>query len=506
MYKYKRIDLFLVLLLFSLLLMSSCDLSPEELAATAAAETSAAATNTPTITLTRTPSLTPTETPTLTPTLTPIPPTPPDISGKLLWFAPNFSRYLPENPDQDNECWDLFLPEAPWSQAKEHVDIIQIDQPALSSYRIDENEVVHGFPLTKAIEFIKQSGKYLSIQVIGPGNGVCSGEEAAARDLAELANIPQAGGDINFIVIPEPIEKMVTNGYDNNCNFTFEQAAEQLSQYISLLRVQFPQAQIGIFEPLRGYSAGPFPQTQDTFYHGDFKRIFNRIYSVMKSHNETIDFFHVSSPNEVIGTSERGWLAGKVYEIGDYFHSREIRFGLIYFSQAGGDESDTQFFEDIRISKEYILLVEENHDTFLMNYVLQSYTEHPSKCLPEDEPYSYTNLINEFEKITTAPTRTPQPTYDNVWNVERWCEQHGECQRLEVKNKSDYWVNIVLKSQEFWGATKMFSIPPRARDWITIKPGSYHYTFTYCGGEFVDSGYHNLSSNWYLLFKQEWCK
>ena len=140
-----------------------------------------------------------------------------------------------------------------------------------------------------------------------------------------------------------------------------------------------------------------------------------------------------------------------------------------------------------------------------MNYILQSYLEHPSKCLPENEPYTYTNLINEFEKITTAPTRTPKPTYDNVWALESWCEQHVGCEKVEVKNKSDYWVNIVLYSQEFW-ATKSFSIPPRGHAWITLKPGSYHYIFTSCGGETVDSGYHNLSSSWYIVFKQEWCK
>ena len=40
----KSIDMFLILLLFCLLLMSSCGPSPEELEATSAAETSAAAT------------------------------------------------------------------------------------------------------------------------------------------------------------------------------------------------------------------------------------------------------------------------------------------------------------------------------------------------------------------------------------------------------------------------------------------------------------------------------
>jgi len=80
-FKYRRIDVFLVLLLFCVSLMSACGPSPEELAATAAAETAAAATDTPTITPTYTPTTPPTATnipfpsdtpkPTLTPTPAP---------------------------------------------------------------------------------------------------------------------------------------------------------------------------------------------------------------------------------------------------------------------------------------------------------------------------------------------------------------------------------------------------------------------------------------------------
>jgi len=65
MFKYRRIDLFLVLLLFCLFILSACGPSPEELAATSAAETAAAATKTPK------PTTTPTFTP--TPTQTPVP-------------------------------------------------------------------------------------------------------------------------------------------------------------------------------------------------------------------------------------------------------------------------------------------------------------------------------------------------------------------------------------------------------------------------------------------------
>jgi hypothetical protein len=438
------------------------------------------------------------------PTYTPTPPTLPDLSGELLWFAPNFSRHLPENPDQRNECWDLFMPEAPWPQAKEHVDVIQIDQLALSSYQIEDNDEISGFPLPDAIESIHETGLLLSIQVIGPGNGVCSGEEAAARDLSELEKIPEAGGEINFIVIPEPFEQMVSHGHENNCRFTFEEAAEQLSIYIIALRTQFPKVKFGIYEPLRKYSMGNSPHFEGSHHYGEFDLIFDRVFDVLESHDESIDYFHMYSPNdmELFFPQYAAWVYGKIIGIGDYLRSRGIRYGVIYFSQQGGEESDARFFEDILHMKELIIRSNRDHD----DYVLQSFLEIPNKCLPEDEPYTYTNLINEFGRLSSAPTITPWATYDNVWKVDDWCENHVGCERLEVKNQSDYWINIVLGARDFWGATKVFSIPPRGHDWIILKPGRYDYTITTCGGKVVYEGDHALSGRWYLRFKQKWCE
>jgi len=79
MFKHKKFDKFLVLLLFSLFFMSSCGPSPEELTATSASEIAAAAntpeptftlrpTDTPVPTETPEPTITPTEAPTVTPT------------------------------------------------------------------------------------------------------------------------------------------------------------------------------------------------------------------------------------------------------------------------------------------------------------------------------------------------------------------------------------------------------------------------------------------------------
>jgi len=82
MFLTKRFNLVLVLMLFCILL-SSCGPSPEELAATAAAETKAAATNTPIPTLTPIPTKIPTLTPIPTSTSTPLPK--PDAQAMIRW-------------------------------------------------------------------------------------------------------------------------------------------------------------------------------------------------------------------------------------------------------------------------------------------------------------------------------------------------------------------------------------------------------------------------------------
>jgi len=85
MYRIKKIPPGLFLLLTAVLL-SACGPSPEELAATSAAETAAAATSTPAITPTSAPTLTPK--PTLTPTPTPVPE--PDSKAMLKWREAGF--------------------------------------------------------------------------------------------------------------------------------------------------------------------------------------------------------------------------------------------------------------------------------------------------------------------------------------------------------------------------------------------------------------------------------
>jgi len=98
MINYKRIDLLFVLLLFCLFLLSACGPSPEEQAATAAAQTSAAATSTPNITPTYTPTTLPTATNIPVPSDTPQPTLTPTPSAEII-DGPKSWEGFPIHPD-----------------------------------------------------------------------------------------------------------------------------------------------------------------------------------------------------------------------------------------------------------------------------------------------------------------------------------------------------------------------------------------------------------------------
>jgi len=125
MIKSKRIDIFIVLLISCLLLLSACGPSPEELAATSGAETKAAATSTPLPSSTPRPTSTPTPTPTFTPT--PIPE--PNAKAMINWEVLNLpAGYL------TLDAYELGFGEGDWIMGIQQEDGTQIDYTVEGSF------------------------------------------------------------------------------------------------------------------------------------------------------------------------------------------------------------------------------------------------------------------------------------------------------------------------------------------------------------------------------------
>lgn len=120
------------------------------------------------------------------------------------------------------------------------------------------------------------------------------------------------------------------------------------------------------------------------------------------------------------------------------------------------------------------------------------------------QPPPATNTPEPTFTPEASPTPEIAPTSENPWVLQSWCEDHDGCERLEVKNQTDYWVNIYLKYLDT-GTDGSFSIPKRGHAWITLRPGQYKYIFTSCGGSEVQQGTHAINDDWYLIYKDKWC-
>ncbi|MCK4489569.1 MAG: hypothetical protein KAU23_04875 [Anaerolineales bacterium] len=122
----------------------------------------------------------------------------------------------------------------------------------------------------------------------------------------------------------------------------------------------------------------------------------------------------------------------------------------------------------------------------------------PTATFTSTPEFTETPLPTDTPSITDTPTL--EPTSENPWIMQTWCEEHSGCVKVRVENKTDDWAQITLTYNET-GQVKFFTVAPRRNAWITLLPGSYRYVFNFCGGKHQDSGWHNLNANWYILAK-----
>ena len=122
----------------------------------------------------------------------------------------------------------------------------------------------------------------------------------------------------------------------------------------------------------------------------------------------------------------------------------------------------------------------------------------PSATFTFTPEFTETPIPTDTPSITDTPTI--EPTSENPWMMQTWCETRSGCVKVQVQNKTDDWAQITLTYNET-GQTKFFTVGPRRNAFITLLPGNYRYIFNFCDGKQQSKGYHNLNTNWYILAK-----
>ncbi|MCK4801042.1 MAG: hypothetical protein KAS84_03560 [Anaerolineales bacterium] len=99
--------------------------------------------------------------------------------------------------------------------------------------------------------------------------------------------------------------------------------------------------------------------------------------------------------------------------------------------------------------------------------------------------------VTETPDLTTTPSTTettetlePQPTSENPWMLQNWCDTHaGGCVIYELQNRTDSWLQVELKKTDT-GVTGFFTVRTKTVGFITLIPGQYTVKYTWwCEGK-----------------------
>ncbi|MFQ6092280.1 MAG: dockerin type I domain-containing protein [bacterium] len=298
-------------------------------------------------------------------------------AAQTVWFAPN------QTPDYNN----LFTDSSAWEEARGCTEVFKFYINQLSGRWAGEM-------LGLAVPFLDTYDIKVAVESGGlrdfNGCGDICGESTASRDLGDFSAIDSAGGTLDRIAMDSPFGHTLAMGQSNLCNYTPEEAAREVADYMEAIHAVYPACSIGLIEPVPWYTVDTFAVYPGPNNYGDLPAILDILLDTLSSRGETLAFFHADCPYNYAEGTDWGWA--KLAALQDFVLSRGVQFGLIYNSQTGGFQSDSLFYHETLGSVEQFAAAGGNPD----HAVLQSWYEHPTHLLPETVPFTFTYLLREY--------------------------------------------------------------------------------------------------------------
>lgn len=312
---------------------------------------------------------------------------------KQIWFSPNNSAA---------DFIQLFDENADWATGRSRVNVLSTHENWLGGRR-DSLE-------RRIVPFIQRTGIQLALEVGGlrshnlHGADVDQvGELTAQDELAKIRHIYDAGGEVTYLHMDSPIGYTLASGGDTICAFDPSQSASELADYMEAVLAVHPDLKFVLIEPVPWYHIEQYPSNpgQD---RGDLLEILQVALDTLDSRGLSLDAFHADSPCNYNQTRRlNSWP--KLVRLQQWVQDHGMQFGLILNDETGGNSGDSAFFAGTMTSYQRFTEAGGNPD----NLPLMSWYPYPSRLLPEDEPYTYTNLLKEFCEGLSAPEDQNKP-------------------------------------------------------------------------------------------------
>jgi len=200
--------------------------------------------------------------------------------------------------------------------------------------------------------------------------------------LAYLNRLQALNANVAYVKVDEPFFYGTIPGIPGSCEFPVQTTATEVSQFSKIVASVYPNAKVGDVEPIihQGYTPGTVLEL--TEWHEVYASINGAPFPFFFA---DIDFSYPGWPDLTLMMEQTS-------------HAHGMHFGIIYI----GDRLDTS---DAEWSAKVVSRFQRYQGVTKgkPDYVLfQSWEIHPTYCLPETAPTTFTNTINTFLE-ETAP-------------------------------------------------------------------------------------------------------
>ncbi|MFN2214911.1 MAG: discoidin domain-containing protein [Anaerolineales bacterium] len=270
----------------------------------------------------------------------------------------------------------LFEPDAAWTQAADRIQVFKL----YGEWVGDDPWTIHASDkdLRQVISDLNQRGIALAMEAgpleatSGCGQGIEGFGGGVRIGIRDAKRIKAAGGTLSYIALDEPFVFASLYNGPNAFQWPAERVAEKIDAYILGVRTVFPDLMIGDTKPLWGVI--------DVESYKNWLSTFRRV------NGYDLAFFHLDVD------FGRGDWAQAALELETFARELGIDFGIIYDvnPNVSSDEAWLTAAGEWAIMYELVANGQPDHVLF------QSWHDHPTRTLPEIEPYTFTWFINAY--------------------------------------------------------------------------------------------------------------